>query len=76
VLQEYPQEEAARQIGCGRRHAVRCYAEALDRVTEIFLKRGLLSRLPRKELEPQKTCQGGQSDGFPVSDSEQAKNKY
>jgi hypothetical protein len=76
VLQEYSQEEAARLIGCLRRHAVRCYAEALDRVTEIFLKRGLLSRLPLTELERQKTCQGGPSDGFPVSDSEQAKNKY
>jgi hypothetical protein len=76
VLQEYSQEEAAGLIGCGRRHAVRCYPEALDRVTEIFLKRGLLSRLPRTELVPQKTCQGGPSDGFPVSDSEQAKNNY
>ncbi|HWY54716.1 MAG TPA: hypothetical protein VNZ03_09650 [Terriglobales bacterium] len=76
VLQEYSQEEAARLIGCVRRHAVRCYAEALDRVTEIFLKRGLLSRLPSKELESKKTCQGGPSDEFPVSDSEQAKNKY
>jgi hypothetical protein len=76
VLQEYSQEEAAHVIGCGRRHAVRCYPEALDRVTEIFLKRGLLSPLPRTELERQKTCQGGQTDEFPVSDSEQAKNKY
>jgi hypothetical protein len=76
VLQEYSQEEAARLIGCVRRHAVRCYAEALDRVTEIFLKRGLLSRLPCKELETQKTCQGGRSDEFPVSGSEQAKNNY
>ena len=76
VLQEYSQEEAARLIGCVRRHAVRCYAEALDRVTEIFLKRGLLSRLPLTELERRKTCQGGPSDDFPVSDSEQAKNKY
>src|SRR5690242_17981171 len=59
VLQEYSQEEAARLIGCVRRHAVRCYAEALDRVTEIFLKRGLLSRLPHTELDRQKTCQGG-----------------
>ena len=76
VLQEYSQEEAARLIGCTRRHAVRCYLEALDRVSEIFLKRGLLSVLPLTELDREKTCQGGPSDEFRVSDSEQAKNKY
>jgi hypothetical protein len=65
VLQEYSQEEAAHVIGCGRRHAVRCYPEALDRVTGIFLKRGLLSPLPRTELERQKTCQGGRPTNFP-----------
>jgi len=75
VLQEYSQEEAARLIGCTRRHAVRCYLEALDRVSEIFLKRGLLSVLPLTELDREKTCQGGPSDEFRVSDSEQAKNK-
>jgi hypothetical protein len=76
VLQEYSQEEAAVLIGCGRRHAVRCYPEALDRVTEIFLKRELLTRLPGAELESEKSCQGGKTDEFPVSDSEQAKNNY
>jgi len=76
VLQEYSQEEAARLIGCGRRHAVRCYPEALDRVTEIFLKRELLTRLPRTELDPEKSCQGGASDEFLVSDSEQGENNY
>jgi hypothetical protein len=74
VLQEYSQEEAAVLIGCGRRHASRCYPEALDRVTEIFLKRELLTRLPAAELESEKSCQGGKTDEFLVSDSEQAKN--
>jgi len=75
VLQEYSQEEAGRLMGCGRRHAVRCFADALDRVTEIFLKRELLSRLPRTKQEPGKSCQGGKNDEFPVSDSQQTKNK-
>lgn len=74
VLQEYSHEEAGRLIGCGRRHVVRCYPEALDRVTEIFLKRALLTRLPRTKPEPEKSCQGGKTDEFLVSDSEQAKN--
>ncbi len=76
VLQEYSQEEAATLLGCGRRHAVRCYPEALDRATELFLKRGLLTRLPRTERESQKSCQGGKTDEFLVSDSEQTKNNY
>jgi DNA-directed RNA polymerase specialized sigma24 family protein len=75
VLQEYSQEEAGRQLGCGLRHAARCYAEALDRMTEIFLKRELLTRLPRSNSNPEKSCQGGKTDEFLVSDSEQAKNK-
>ena len=76
VLQEYSHEEAGRQLGCGRRHVVRCYPEALDRVTEIFLKRELLARLPRTKPESEKSCQGGKNDEFPASDSEQAKNNY
>jgi hypothetical protein len=75
VLQEYSQEEAGRQLGCGRRHAVRCFSEALDRATEIFLKRELLTRLPSTKPEPENSCQGGKNIEFPVSDSEQAKNK-
>jgi hypothetical protein len=75
VLQEYSQEEAARLIGCGRRHAVRCFPEALDRVTEMFLKKHLLTRLPSTKSKSKKSCQGGQNDEFLVSDSEQAKNK-
>jgi len=75
VLQEYSQEEAARLIGCGRRHAVRCFPEALDRVTEVFLKKHLLTRLPSTKSNSKKSCQGGKSDEFLASDSEQAKNK-
>ncbi|MGB6676762.1 MAG: hypothetical protein WBE44_08735 [Terriglobales bacterium] len=75
VLQEYPQEEAARLIGCGHRHVARCYVEALDRVSEIFLKRRLLLRLPSVKPETKKSCQGGKTDEFNVSDSEQAENK-
>jgi hypothetical protein len=76
VLQEYSQEEAARLIGCGHRHTARCYVEALDRVSEIFLKRKLLLRLPCTKPEPEKSCQGGKGDEFSVSDSEQTENNY
>jgi hypothetical protein len=75
VLQEYPQEEAARLIGCGHRQIARCYVEALDRVSEILLKRRLLLRLPRVKPEAEKSCQGGKTDEFDLSDSEQTENK-
>jgi len=48
----------------------------LDRVSELFLQRGLLTRRPRTELESKKSCQGGKTDEFLASDSEQTKNKY
>jgi hypothetical protein len=76
VLQEYSQEEAGRQLGCGLRQAARCYVEALDRVSEIFLKRALLTRLPCTKPEAEKSCQGGKTSEFPVSNSEQAENKF
>jgi hypothetical protein len=76
VLQEYSQEEAGRQLGWGLRHTARCYVEALDRVTEVFLRRGLLTRLPCAKPKPEKSCQGGKTGEFPASDSEQAENKY
>src|SRR5580700_2359666 len=75
VLQEYSQEEAARSLGCGHRHAARCYVEALDRVSEIFLSRRLLLRLPSVKPEPEKSCQGGKTGEFLVNDSEQGENK-
>jgi len=75
VLQEYPQEEAARQLGCGQRHAARCYVEALDRVSETFLRRRLLLRLPVVKPPVEKTCQGGKADVFELSNSKQVENK-
>jgi hypothetical protein len=66
VLQEYSQEEAGRLLGCGHRHAARCYADALDRVSELFLKRGLLTRLPETKPEtPKNLVKGGKGSNSP-----------
>jgi predicted DNA-binding protein (UPF0251 family) len=46
ALQEYTQEEAANMLGCWRRTVGRRYAAALDQLSEIFLKGGLLNPLP------------------------------
>jgi DNA-directed RNA polymerase specialized sigma24 family protein len=45
VLQEYTQEEAARLLGCGLRSVERRFPEALDHLSEIFLKGSVLNPL-------------------------------
>jgi hypothetical protein len=74
VLQEYSQEEAGRLLGCGLRTAARRYAEALDRISEVFLKREILTRLPATKLESPETCQEGKTEESFATDSEQSKN--
>ena len=67
VMQEHSQEETAILLQCTRRTIVRRYGEALDRVSEIFLKRNILARLPVQKSIPEKPCQEGESNEFPVS---------
>jgi predicted DNA-binding protein (UPF0251 family) len=73
VLQEYSQEEAAGLLGCGHRTVNRLYPEALDRVSEIFLERKILTRLPDTKPKPPESCQEGKTSEFPVSDSMETK---
>ncbi|MGO9123958.1 MAG: hypothetical protein ACLP6G_03635 [Terriglobales bacterium] len=61
VMQEHPHYEAARMLGCTRRTIVRCYGEVLDRLSEIFLDREILSRLPKKSPAAAEACQEGES---------------
>lgn len=60
VLREYSHDEAAEILGCARRTILRAYLEAIDRITEIFLKREILVALPRHKLDRPEACQGGQ----------------
>jgi DNA-directed RNA polymerase specialized sigma24 family protein len=46
VLEERSQDEAARLLGYNRRSVVRRFSEALDRVTEILLRRHVMERIP------------------------------
>ncbi len=61
VMQEHPHYEAARSFGCTRRTIVRGYGEVLDRLSEIFLRREILSQLPKKSPAPTEACQEGES---------------
>ena len=68
VLQRYSKEEAGRILGCGYRTVERLFPEALDRVSEIFLRREILTGLPKTRRELPKTCQGGKTGHFLASD--------
>jgi DNA-directed RNA polymerase specialized sigma24 family protein len=68
VLQQFSKEEAGRLLGCGYRTVERLFPEALDRVSEILLKRGILTGLPNSKREVPKTCQGGKTSRFLASE--------
>lgn len=61
VMQEHPHYEAAQMLRCTRRTIVRSYGEVLDRLSEIFLEREILRRLPKKSRPPVEACQGGET---------------
>jgi hypothetical protein len=74
ALQDYSQEQAARLLNCGRRTVVRRYPETLDRLSDIFLKANILTRLPAKDASCEKTCQEGERNGIHVSQTIQGGN--
>jgi DNA-directed RNA polymerase specialized sigma24 family protein len=67
VLLEYTQEETARILGCWRRTVGRRFPEALDRLSQIFLRGGMLAEEPASEEE--NSCQEGEFVEFLASDS-------
>jgi len=69
VVQEHSHEETAILLHCTRRTVVRRYGEALDRMSEIFLKRKILAHLPGQNSISSPACQEGKNGEFPVSSS-------
>jgi hypothetical protein len=57
ALQGFTQDEAARLMGCSRRTVVRRYPEALDRLSEVFLRVGILLPFPKGPGEDTERCQ-------------------
>jgi len=68
VLQQFSKEEAGRLLGCGYRTVERLFPEALDRVSEILLERGILTGLPRGRHAVPKSCQEGKNGPFRAND--------
>jgi hypothetical protein len=60
ALQGYSQDEAARLIGCSRRTVGRRFPEALDELSEIFLRVGILTALPESPQNDPEACQEGE----------------
>lgn len=67
VVQEHPHYEAAQMLRCTRRTIVRSYGEVLDKLSEIFLQREILRRLPKKKRVASEACQGGETCEIPAS---------
>ncbi|SPE41201.1 hypothetical protein SBA7_1540003 [Candidatus Sulfotelmatobacter sp. SbA7] len=67
VMQEHAHYEAAQMLRCTRRTIVRSYGEVLDRLSEIFLDREILRRLPKKSPASAEACQGGEIGKIPAS---------
>ncbi|HEY1802255.1 MAG TPA: hypothetical protein VGG46_15120 [Terriglobales bacterium] len=62
IFQEYTHDEAAHLMGCWRRTVGRRFPEALDRLSEIFLEGGVLSRFPAAGKKPAQSCQEEESE--------------
>lgn len=67
VLQEYSQWEAARLLHCGLRTVERCFPDALDALSRIFLRGGILERMVGTETMPAESCQEGEIEENPAS---------
>jgi len=77
VLQEYTQAETACLLGCSLRNIERSYVEALDRLSEEFLRGGLLRAIPGlTPLVPKKSCQEAKIDENFVSCCNDGKNIF
>jgi hypothetical protein len=73
VLQEHDQEATGKLLHCTER-TVRTYVPVvLDLLSQILIEVGLLEGPDSKS---KKTCQGGKTDQFPVSDCEEGKYKF
>ena len=76
VLEEYSQEEAARLLQCSPRTVGRYIYEAIDGLSEVFLRGSILKPMVNPVPNRETACQGGKSDPFPASDCNEGKNKF
>jgi len=68
VFQDYSKDDAARLLNCGVRTVARRFPETVDRLTEILLEGGLLTRLPTTSSSAPESCQGVETAQKDVTD--------
>jgi DNA-directed RNA polymerase specialized sigma24 family protein len=61
-MQGYTCDEAARLEGCSRWTVLRKYRDAIDQLSEILLKVGILNRIEPLPEEDEEACQEAESD--------------
>ena len=61
-LQGFSCDEAARLEGCSRWTVLRKYRDAIDKLSEILLKVGILNRIERLPDDDDDACQEAESD--------------
>jgi hypothetical protein len=76
VFQNFTHNQAARLLRSHRRTVGRRLPDVLDHLSEIFLKYGILERLPGKFPNRENACQESKMDEFPLSACEQGKNNF
>ena len=70
ILQEHTHEEAAQVMGCSRKTISRLMPEALDKLSEIFLRTGILRKLSNdSEVEAAREPKTQVSAAEPASES-------
>jgi DNA-directed RNA polymerase specialized sigma24 family protein len=67
VLQEYSQPEAAGILGCPLRTVERSFPEALDQLSDVFLRVGIIKHMCTPSIE-QESCQEGETEENFASD--------
>ncbi len=70
AVQEYTLAETASMLHWSLRSTQRRYHEAIDELTAIFQKRGLMQQTPGISADLLKSCQEGKEDGVAVTYSE------
>jgi hypothetical protein len=70
IMHDYSQGETALLMRRQRRTISRRYLETIDKLSELFLRNGLLTRLPGTETDRSRTCQEAEIEKISVSRSE------
>jgi hypothetical protein len=67
ILQGFSYDESSRLMGCCRRTVQRRLPDALDQLSEIFLKVGILKAFPEPAAMDTEACQEWEEDENPVT---------